>query len=50
MIYLALLIFPVMLKFFGLGLIADPMIKLLTRVMFPIWLLRWLLKRRRTLS
>ena len=42
-IYLAILIFPAMFKLFGLGLIADPLIKFVTRGMFSIWLLRWLL-------
>jgi hypothetical protein len=42
--YVALLVFPVILKIFGLDIFADPLIKLITRVMFPFWLLRWLVQ------
>jgi hypothetical protein len=44
MIYIALLVFPITLKIFGWGVIADPLITWITRVMFPFWLFRWFVR------
>ncbi len=44
-IYFALMIFPVMLKAFGLGIIGDPLIKLINWIILaPFKLLRSLLR------
>ena len=44
-IYFALMIFPLMLRAFGLGVIADPLIKLINwMILAPFKLLRSLLR------
>ena len=38
-LYFALLVIPLIFKFFGLGVVADPLIRIVNRVMFfPFWL------------
>jgi hypothetical protein len=48
MIYVALMVFPLLLKLFGLGFIADPLIKLINRILLsPFRLVGAALRRDR---